>query len=83
METYQDIEPGYKKFDNEHLQNWVFNFNPYTQTWAAIPRSEYRNYWSDFNMKGVYKSKNINTLIEVIVQSKGNQEEILKMIKKD
>jgi hypothetical protein len=82
METYQDAEPGYKKVDDLHMQNWVFNYNPYTQQWAAIPRSEYRSYWSDFNMKGVYKSRNINTLIEVLLKTKGNPEEMTKLIKK-
>lgn len=82
MEAYQDLEPGYNTPKDVHLQDWVFNYNPYTKQWAAVPRASYQNYWSNYNTEGVYKSKNINTLIEVLIKSKGDPKEIEKLIKK-
>lgn len=61
----------------EELQQYVFHYNPFTETWYAIPRDKYTEYWSNANTKGVLKSSKINTLIELI--SKGDK--FIKKIK--
>lgn len=48
------------------LYDYVFHFNPYTKLWNAVPRDAYSAYWSDREVKGVLKSKNINTLLELV-----------------
>ena len=53
----------------EELYNHVFHYNPYEKLWNAIPRDVYLEYWSNRNVEGVLKSKDINTLIEIL--SKG------------
>jgi hypothetical protein len=50
------------------LYNYFFWFNAYDGIWYAIPRDETQTFFGvDVNKaKGVYKSKNINTLIKVV-----------------
>lgn len=51
-----------------NVYNYVFHFNPSTKMWNAIPRDEYLAYWSTpvREMDGVIRSKDINTLVELI-----------------
>jgi len=58
--------------DLSYLQDWVFHFNSYTETWAAIPRETYNEYWNDYKNAGVIRSKNINTLLELLHKAKGS-----------
>jgi hypothetical protein len=50
------------------LYDWVFHFNHFNGLWSAIPRDVYNKYWDNDDVKGVLKSKDINTLIEMIVR---------------
>ena len=71
LETYQDIEPGYKH-EQDYLNDWVFHFNPYANQWAAIPRDKYKEYWNNFKHHAVLRSKHLNTLIDLLHKSKGD-----------
>lgn len=71
LETYQDVEPGYKHED-DFMNDWVFHFNPYADQWAAIPRETYNEYWNNFKHHAVLRSKHLNTLISLLYKSKGN-----------
>ena len=55
----------------ECFYNWVFHFNPYTKKWAAIPRDLYTQYWDEYELEGVIRSKSIDTLIEIIEKTEG------------
>ena len=55
----------------EHLHNWVFNFNPYSKLWAAIPREMYNNYWNNANAEGIIKSSSFPTLLEIVNKTEG------------
>lgn len=55
----------------EHLHNWVFNFNPYTQKWAAIPREMYNEYWNNSEASGIIKSSSFPTLLEIVSKTEG------------
>ena len=61
----------------EKLYDFTLHYNCFTGLWNAIPRDKYNEYWNNREVKGVIKSKNINTLIELI--SKGD--EFIKSIK--
>lgn len=50
------------------LYNWVFHFNYFEGVWSAIPRELYNEYWDSVRVEGVMKSKDINTLIEIITK---------------
>ncbi len=50
------------------LYDWVFHYNHFTELWNAIPRDKYNNYWDNDDLDDVLKSKNINTLIEIITK---------------
>ena len=50
------------------LYDWVFHYNHYSELWNAIPRESYVRYWDNDDVKGVLKSKDINTLIEMITK---------------
>jgi hypothetical protein len=71
LETYQDVEPGYKHED-DFMNDWVFHFNPYADQWAAIPRDKYTDYWNDFKHHAILRSKHLNTLISLLYKSKGD-----------
>lgn len=58
--------------DLSYLHDWVFHFNTYTEEWAAVPREIYNQYWSDRNAKGVIRSNELNTLLEMLHKTKGD-----------
>lgn len=55
----------------ECFYNWVFHFNPYTKEWAAIPRELYNDYWSNYQLDGIIRSKSFSTLQEIIQKTEG------------
>ena len=61
----------------ENLYSHVFHYNPYSEIWSAIPRDLYNDYWSNANLPGVIRSKEIKTLISLV--NKG--EEFVKELK--
>lgn len=74
QEVYTDYEktPIEVESTNDYLHDWVFHFNPYRNLWTAIPRDLYNKYWDDCELKGVLRSKDINTLLELLYRSKGD-----------
>lgn len=62
------------------LYNWVFHYNPYKNAWAAIPRDQYDKYRNNSSLESVLYSKDINTLIEILYEIRGNKENI-KLLK--
>lgn len=62
------------------IHNWIFNFNEYTQKWSAVTRD---NYFDLFNgCKDCLKSSNINTLIELINKTNGDDNKIKELLNK-
>jgi hypothetical protein len=51
-----------------NIHNYVFHYNTFNKTWNAFPRESYLEYWSNpvESVKGVLRSKDIDTLIELI-----------------
>ena len=66
----------------EFMHDWVFHFNPYTELWNAIPRNLYNAYWSNYNIKGILRSKDINTLLDLLHKAKGDIDQVYKMTTK-
>lgn len=52
----------------ENLYGYVFHYNHYTELWSAIPRELYLQYWTDDGLEGIIRSKEINTLIELLTK---------------
>jgi hypothetical protein len=63
------------------LYDYVFHFNTFTKTWAAIPRDQYNEYWSNQNVPGVLRSKSINTLTELLQKTGGDVKKIAKLLR--
>lgn len=82
QEVYTDYE-NKKESEYEYMHDWVFHFNPYTSLWNAIPRNLYNDYWSNYDIKGILRSKNINTLLELLQKFKGNAQLIEQLINSD
>ena len=61
----------------EELYSYLFHYNHHTGLWSAIPREKVNEYWNNNKTKGVLKSKDIKTLIELITRGK----EFIKKIK--
>jgi hypothetical protein len=68
--------------DDAVLHDWVFHYNVFNNTWAAIPRELYQAYWSDYNAPGIIRSKSHDTLVSIIKKTKGDPDAIEKLIKK-
>lgn len=63
---------------NEELYGWVFTYNTYTKNWHVTDRDNYHKLFSDTFHGNVLRSKDINTLIEIIIKNKGDINKILK-----
>jgi len=77
MKKNQRKELLLKRREMQKVYNYVFHYNPHTETWNAIPRDKYQEYWSNKGVKEVLKSKELKVLTELI--NKG--EEFIKSIK--
>jgi len=66
--------------DLSYLTDWVFHFNAHTEQWAAIPRETYSEYWNDYKNAGVLRSKNLDTLLELLHKAKGSTDVIEHII---
>ena len=83
QETYQDYEPGYpEENNNQFMHDWVFHHNPFTSTWCAIPRHLYTEYWSNYKLEGILRSNSLDTLIEILYKTKGDENKITKLVNK-
>lgn len=67
--------------DRDYLNNWVFHFNPFTDTWYAIPRDHYLEFWSNPTSDNVLRSSNINTLLDILHKVKGDTSLVKSVIK--
>lgn len=74
------FEPGKSELISP-LYNWVFHFNSFTNTWAAIPREDYQTYWSDSNHPSVIRSREITTLIDILYKTNGDKDKIEQLTK--
>lgn len=52
--------------ENKSIHDYVFHYSQYTNLWNAIPRELYLEYWTQNDVKGILKSKEMDTLIELI-----------------
>lgn len=64
--------------NNKESSNWVFNQCSVSGIWKGVHRDNYADMFNDFNSPNVIKSKQINTLIELIDKTDGD---IFKMNK--
>lgn len=76
MDIYTDYE---KPIEMDRLYQWWFTYNPMTQVWCAC-HNEYKNaVYNDHTSPNVIRSKSIDTLIELIIRTDGNIEEMNKL----
>ena len=66
--------------DALYMYDWVFHYNPYSEEWSAIPKKIYHEYWNNKKHPQILRSKNLNTLLEILYKSKGELEEIEKLV---
>lgn len=52
----------------EQLYDYIFHYNPFTEVWSAIPRIKYVQYWNDENHVGIFKNKDVNKLIHIVIE---------------
>lgn len=65
----------------EHLHGWVFTYNSYENVWYATERDNYTELFSNRLNPKIIKGNNIDTLIGLIIRTKGNIEEMNKFVK--
>lgn len=64
----------------EELHNWLFTYNSYTQLWRTTKRENYLDLFSKPETEFL-RSKDINTLMELIIKTGGDEVEIKKLLK--
>lgn len=53
------------------LYNYLFHYNEYTNIWSAFTRDNYTKYFNgELKDEDIYKSKNIMTLINVLMKKR-------------
>lgn len=63
----------------KHVHEWIFNYNEYIQQWQATRRENYKELFNDYINDCVLRSKDINTLIDIIERTGGSKELINKL----
>ena len=68
---------------NENLYGWVLAFNPYTELWNAARREDYTLLYTATSKKSdkILRSKDVQTLIELIIKTNGESVKINKLVK--
>ena len=69
--------------EKSYLYNWVFHYNAFSSTWAAIPREDYDKYWNDINNTAILRSTNLDTLLSILAKTEGDPVLIQKLITND
>jgi len=64
-----------KNLNMEELHNWLFHYNPYTESWAAFKRDDLVAYFNG-DMTKVLKSKSQKTLEGLITYHNGDIKKI-------
>lgn len=59
-----------------YMYDWVFHYNPFTNSWIAIPREQYNKYWNGEHTEHVLKARHLNVLVELLHKCKGDAEMI-------
>ena len=70
---------NYICFMNENLYGWLFTYNPHTENWRTCKREDYLKFFSSPETEFI-RSKNLNTLIEIIIKTQGDEDKIKKLI---
>ncbi len=64
----------------EQLHGWLFTFNSYSKNWVCCKREQYLDLFSKPETEFL-RSKDINTLIELIIKTGGDEVKIKKLLK--
>jgi hypothetical protein len=64
-----------KNLNMTELHNWLFHYNPYTESWAAFKRDDLVPYFNG-DMTNVLKSKSQKTLEGLITYHNGDIKKI-------
>ena len=72
QDTYQDHEPGYNSNSIDYLYDWLFHYNPFTKLYAAVPRHLINEYFNNYELDGVLRSKSDSTLKEILHRAGGD-----------
>lgn len=65
--------------NNNYLYNWLFHYNGYENLWYGFTQDEKDNYFNGTDNKYL-KSKNIETLMFIIVKAEGKLENVKDFI---
>lgn len=65
--------------DKKLLHGWIMTWNDYLGVYCAVDRDNYNKLFNGGD--GVIKSKDINTLQELIMRTGGNPEKLKKLVK--
>lgn len=62
------------------LYGWVFTYNPFTSNWRACKRDVYLKLF-DAPESEFIRSKDLDTLISLVIKTQGEEEKIKKLVK--
>ena len=61
------------------LHDWLFHYNPYRKTWAAVRRDDIAKYFNG-ELEHFLTSKKQSTLVDIILKTDGDEKAIKKLI---
>lgn len=61
---------------DDALYDWLIHYNIYDKLFVAIPREKYNEYCNNYNTEGVFRSKSVNTILEILHKTKGNPQDL-------
>lgn len=68
--------------NKQNLYDWVFHYNHFTDLWGAARRDDKDLLFSSIKSDKILRSKNIQTLIELICITNGDKQKINNLCKK-
>lgn len=83
MTEHESYEPEMSaaQMGMQDVYNWFFHFNVYNNTWAAIPRDLVGQYLNKSKIAGILFSKELDTLVDLILRTGGDEQSIEELLK--
>ena len=75
------FENEFNKYNMRRVAGWMFMYNEFTGNWQAAKREDSSLLYNDIKSSKVLKSKNLDTLIDIIRRTGGNSKEIKSLLK--
>jgi hypothetical protein len=72
-----------KNMKNSELYQWLFHYNPHTETWNAFNREDHFAYWNGLEPKyAILRAKDISIIQEIIKKTDGEKDRLNELTRR-